>query len=76
MFFLSLIYCLVRLVIWDCLSGNVYFVGKDRAGRTRLLLHKHLVLVTCELIGPRQEGLGLCSVVRVAGGELISVAEL
>ena len=57
-----------------CLQ-NVHFVGKDRAGRTRLLLHKHLVLIAFELVRPRQEGPGLWSVVRVAGGELVSQAE-
>ena len=58
-----------------CLETCVHFVGKDRAGRPRLLLHKHLVLITFEVEGPRQEVLGLISGERVVVGQLVSHAE-
>ena len=57
------------------LETYVHFVGKDRAGRTRLLLDKHLVFITFEDEGPRQEVLGLISGERVVVGQLVTHAE-
>ena len=59
--------------VWKC----VQFL-RERAvtGRTRLLLHKHLVLVTFEVVRPRQEGPSLWSAVPVAVRKLVSLTEI